>query len=45
MGNFQGQTTADPKEHKGPSHICQKHLDDPQDLWENILEAKVSSND
>ncbi len=39
------KATADQKEYKGSSHICQKYLDYPQDLWANILwtdETKVS---
>lgn len=30
---FQGENPAGHKEHKGSSHKCKKHLDDPQDLW------------
>lgn len=31
------QTTADQKESKNSSHICQKHFYDPQNILENIL--------
>ncbi len=44
MGESRAKATADQKEHKGSSHICQKNLDYPQDFWANILwtdETKV----